>query len=629
MRHIYMLIAATTLFHQGAWGTQDLTSLAEDRPTTGLQSELTSEIDSIEALWAGFDPRSDPLEIEVIETIEEDGIRMERLYFTGETWQGEKVRVYAIIGAPTSGENLPGILHIHGGGQTASLAWVRFWANRGYVCASHDYLGDWRAQDPNRNDFTIWHDVDGNMAQGAGNNYNMEPDARHNSWYHWTLVARRVLTLIENHPQVDPERLGVFGVSMGGLQTWLVAGSDDRIKVAVPIYSCGWTSYRIPPDVEEESPTEVEANIEQWRRLLAPQSYASRIQAPLLYMSASNDFHGLMDRTPQTLKRVGSKHVRQSFTPRYNHHIAPNHGQNLPLWMDYWLKEQGDPWPASPALDLQGRQGAPVAIVTPDRPDEIDTVRIYYALNNPWPQSRFWRDAVSLERDGNKWRAEIPFMNKGDRLYIFANVRYRSGVHLSSLLQTANAGDLTPSAPTVKWSSMIDPMTDANDWFYFAAYTDPNIDQEYFIPWTDSTGEKGFTLNRELIGAGEARFQIATHKPGDPQWRGTGRKTLLLDVYNPHQPRELRIKAIERHWQPTRHEFVTEFDSPSEDPSGWRTLRLDAAQFQDNEGQSMADWGAVDCLLIEGITSAEHSPVFRRLRWEMDSSEGKAPAPSP
>jgi pimeloyl-ACP methyl ester carboxylesterase len=36
---------------------------------------------------------------------------------------------------------------------------------------------------------------------------------------------------------VDPKRLGMVGISMGGIETWLAASVDDRIAVAVPAIS--------------------------------------------------------------------------------------------------------------------------------------------------------------------------------------------------------------------------------------------------------------------------------------------------------------------------------------------------------------------------------------------------------
>jgi pimeloyl-ACP methyl ester carboxylesterase len=43
-------------------------------------------------------------------------------------------------------------------------------------------------------------------------------------------------------PDVDAKRLGMIGFSMGGIQTWLAAAVDERIKVAVP--AIGVQSFR-------------------------------------------------------------------------------------------------------------------------------------------------------------------------------------------------------------------------------------------------------------------------------------------------------------------------------------------------------------------------------------------------
>ena len=48
------------------------------------------------------------------------------------------------------------------------------------------------------------------------------------------------MTLLSYHPKVDRERLGIFGVSVGGTLCWLVAATDERVKTSVPIYGCGY-----------------------------------------------------------------------------------------------------------------------------------------------------------------------------------------------------------------------------------------------------------------------------------------------------------------------------------------------------------------------------------------------------
>lgn len=44
----------------------------------------------------------------------------------------------------------------------------------------------------------------------------------------------RTIDYLQTRPDVDGERLGMIGFSMGGIQTWLAAAVDDRVKVAVP-----------------------------------------------------------------------------------------------------------------------------------------------------------------------------------------------------------------------------------------------------------------------------------------------------------------------------------------------------------------------------------------------------------
>jgi dipeptidyl aminopeptidase/acylaminoacyl peptidase len=48
------------------------------------------------------------------------------------------------------------------------------------------------------------------------------------------------LTFLERRPEVDPQRLGVEGHSMGGKLTVMVAGIDPRVQAAAP--SCGGTA---------------------------------------------------------------------------------------------------------------------------------------------------------------------------------------------------------------------------------------------------------------------------------------------------------------------------------------------------------------------------------------------------
>jgi pimeloyl-ACP methyl ester carboxylesterase len=44
----------------------------------------------------------------------------------------------------------------------------------------------------------------------------------------------RTVDYLRARADVDPDRIGMLGISMGGIQTWLAAAADERVKVAVP-----------------------------------------------------------------------------------------------------------------------------------------------------------------------------------------------------------------------------------------------------------------------------------------------------------------------------------------------------------------------------------------------------------
>lgn len=49
----------------------------------------------------------------------------------------------------------------------------------------------------------------------------------------WDLMC--AIDYLEMRPDVDAERIGCFGISIGGTQTWMLAAADDRVKVAAPV----------------------------------------------------------------------------------------------------------------------------------------------------------------------------------------------------------------------------------------------------------------------------------------------------------------------------------------------------------------------------------------------------------
>jgi hypothetical protein len=446
----------------------------------------------------------------------------------------------------------------------------------------------------------------------------MSPTPRHNAWYHWTVAARRGLTFLESRTEVDPQKLGVFGISVGGTLTWSIAALDSRVKAAAPIYGCGWEFYPYPPDEKAV----VVDDLRLWRTLIAPETHAGAVRCPVLLLSATNDFHGRMDLAFRTLDRLPADTPRsQVFSRDCNHHVEPPEARSLPLFMDTWLKGTGEPWPASPEIEIltpkaDGGESAPRVRVDPKSPaDRVTRVDVYYSLNPDWPTGRFWRVAdASQEKEG--YFAAAPYLSPDDTLTAFANVTYASGVRLSTRLIQRAVAELSGAKPTLERQTLIDSMETSGDWHWSAAYTDPCRDDGYFTDRALPGGERAFTLNPKVFShAAPMAFRFGTYKIGDPQFRGAGRLALMLDCLAESTPEKLTVRLSNRPAGQNPMEFTTTLPPPAGTGS-WRTWRMQPSAFRDAAGTALPGWDHVEQFELEGVSPPNRPPVFKRLRWE-------------
>src|SRR5207248_1532453 len=174
---------------------------------------------------------------------------------------------------------------------------------------------------------------------------------------------------------------------------WFVAGSDPRVKTAVPIYGSG---YNLDARFRSAGFDELGDDLQVVKRTLTPEAHAPFVACPVLHLDATNDFHAKMDGSYEILAAVRAP-VRQAFTPRYNHHIEPEQGEDLERWMD-WQLRGGAPFPGTPELAIRlDARGAPAAALRIPVVARVRRVAIYYSLGDQWPSNRFWRSAAASE----------------------------------------------------------------------------------------------------------------------------------------------------------------------------------------------------------------------------------------
>ena len=172
----------------------------------------------------------------------EDG-RIKAIFFDGEECGGRKTRVFAYIGFPENGdEPVPAMVLVHGGGCHAWAPWVSYWVDRGYAAISFDFNGlVYSGPDHTYEaDPAFWTpDPESHLPTDAlasrGRPFSEQ-------WYYY-FISDIILanSLMRSDGRVDPDRVGLTGISWGGFAAGTVLGYDPRFAFAVPVYGCGFS----------------------------------------------------------------------------------------------------------------------------------------------------------------------------------------------------------------------------------------------------------------------------------------------------------------------------------------------------------------------------------------------------
>ena len=387
---------------------------------------------NFEELWAGYDPSREPLEVQVVHEWKNEGITTRMLTYSVGTFKGTCSQMGAYYSFPDGASGkVPGILQMHGGGQRASREMAEAAAGNGYACISINWGGkamaDQKAHDPG----TDWGALDATQTGHNSHYSSLQPDAktldsvvspRNNNWFLIVVSARRALTFLQQQPEVDRDRLGVRGHSMGGKLTVMVAGADSRVKAAFP--SCGGTAPA--PEKIRNCPGSSTRPINKellYHTTISDLVAIKRITCPILYAGPHNDFNGNLDNLYENWKEMPGKDIHFTISPHLNHRHLKESLFAGPHFFDVHLKGQGH-FPATPDLEvrIKTENGIPLAMLKPDRPDEVVKVDFYYSVD-PHALTRFWRTAPST-KSGNIWTAECAVTSVDMPLFVMANVHY-------------------------------------------------------------------------------------------------------------------------------------------------------------------------------------------------------------
>lgn len=582
--------------------------------------------------WSGFDPQTEPLDVEILKEWEEQGVVLKVLRYRIGVFKGKKAMMAAVYGYPKGGKNLPGLVQIHGGGQYADYRAPLANAHRGYASISISWAGrifapaytvrpsevklfwEGKTDDPKFKLTTDWGALDAYHAPSKHGkdafpsipvaDWTLDPveSPRNNSWFLAALGARRGLTFLERQPEVDGTRLGVYGHSMGGKLTVMTAGSDKRVKAAAP--SCGGISDRY-----SKYPLHLAT--------VSDPPSLKKITCPIIFLSPSNDFHGRINDLERSTKEIKSKYWRVTCSPHHNHQDSPPYEVATQLWFDQHLKGTFE-LPATPLLNLVLTKGnAPVVSIVADDSKEISYIDVFYTQHGQMDgkrddttntKSRFWRHAPVGTHKG-KWTASLPLFSMKKPLWVYANVRYKldqpiSGAgyyygsytthsfNLSSIMKVASVEQLQAAETLISLKPT-------------------NLIEDFQGNW-----------QKEWFSYKPEKWGVKTHKVYHQQWTAPEGAKISFEVRA--EQANLLTVGIDDH----------ACEVQLQDKEEWQAIELSPTDFKDAEGKPLANWKGIKQFRLDdterlrpprgskakaklvGAPWKGKPPEFRDLRWK-------------
>jgi dienelactone hydrolase len=331
------------------------------------------------------------------------------VFYDGLPWHGKATRAFAYYGLPkgaASGAKVPGMVLVHGGGGTAFDSWVRLWNSRGYAAIAMDTCGCVPV-----GSYGHWHRHAAGGPPGWGGFDQIEEPAEDQWTYHAIADVVLAHSLLRSLPGVDPERIGVTGISWGGYLTCIVSGVDARFRFAVPVYGCGFLGDNSTwlPEFQKMGPEKSA----RWLGWWDPSVWLRQGKMPTLWVTGTNDFAYPMDSLQKSYRVAQGPHTLCIRLRMPHGHGGA--GEN-PAEILAFAENQLRGGPPLPKITAQGRDGEQ-AWITFDSASPIQRAELNYTCQTGRWQDRKWETAAAeINPAAHKAIAHLP---PGVKLFYF------------------------------------------------------------------------------------------------------------------------------------------------------------------------------------------------------------------
>lgn len=348
------------------------------------------------------------------------------------------IRIHGFVAIPTGHAlgTLPAVVYGHGAGDEADEAVARNLAAR-LSAVTISFSGPGQG-------------LSTGAPSAAQNWLNTIPDIR-NSWlYQYVYSALRAVTYLTTLPEVDPERIGMTGVSAGGLMTLIANGVDDRLAAAYAIMATGdWRrsleagSWLLAFPTGDTGLTPDSPEVLAFELYLDPIHYADRQHAPVMLINGAQDEYFPITTTRSTYEALRAPEKRLEVIYDWDHgYFADGSRQydtynntlnaakrifgNAEAWFKWHLVED-EPVPPLPQVSVAQQDGTAIFTVAPEYATGAKAVRLVYSQDRAYT---FERQRMRRRRDGS-YSTSVP----GDTtdLVYFVEVEWPQSIYLTSI----------------------------------------------------------------------------------------------------------------------------------------------------------------------------------------------------
>jgi len=343
---------------------------------------------SLDALWS-----YPTLEVQsmTLNAYEQGGLVIEEVTFSSRKFNGLPTRIFGYFCYPANTKKpLPAILIVHGGGGSASLALSTKWARQNYATLSIDLPGKGFNRRKSR---STGPDMDVPILLKTSDLYS-------NYLVHAVAAARNAITYLSRRKEVDPSRIGMIGLSWGGVITLLTNGQENRLKAAVNVFGAGY----IPEGCtwQDRFSSLPENAVRAWYDFLDPKNFLPTQGSPILFMTGTNDHCYYLPTFQKSYEEVKApKNLWLIANSR--HRFMPFMENGALAWLNKYLKGKSGFSGFEVDLPYLNEEDRLIIAVKPKDMNETTEVKLYYSAGGPlgWT-TRAWSGMAPGYKDYEK-----------------------------------------------------------------------------------------------------------------------------------------------------------------------------------------------------------------------------------